>query len=418
MNKKYLFLIISVIALTSLSMSQSAIDYNESENIGDFSSNWWLSDDFDGGTVKLIYDDNSMRLGLEPEDSGLGVATRNIYEYNAEIIRYDLHDVRSYYDSSYQGRNLIFSINGENISNFDNPNFNDIILNDSVAVRFDNPSIDNSTYNDSGGYAIYDRDMNITYEVKNGKLIPNHIISNRRNNSITINATNLSSSSYHVKTYSVNISKYNEYIGLGYKSPGGYPWSSYTVNNMSIEYGGDLYRQSDDSSSDIELTIPMPKIYDPTGLPFGTPALINIVVMIISLIMFLIPQPVVDSFEFIATSVKDIIGLAIETATIGAKWLMYIREVGIERLKQLLMLGLIFLGFNYARQIKEAVNGQRSIDSVATEIFNDVMNKLATLERITYRALDTVGNIASIFALVFNTMVNIYHTIKSHIPGL
>lgn len=291
----------------------------------------------------------------------------------------------------------------------DDTNFsNTIALEDSVEVRYSRRT---------GNISVFTSDTKVAsknatpYDMYDVELIP-------ENDTVIAGDVNITVSDWSNADF--NNTGYS--YGSGYVEQGQSIHYGITSLAVGSKSGNITYLSSENDTarveSDVRITLPIPKLYDPMGSPIGTPILINFGLLIVSLIMFLIPQPVVDSFKFIATSVTDIIALAIETATIGAKWLMYIREVGIERLKQLLLLGLIFLGANYARQIREAVNGQRDIDDVATEIFNDVMDKVATLERITYRALDTVGNIASLFALIFNTMVNIYHTIKSHIPGL
>lgn len=233
-----------------------------------------------------------------------------------------------------------------------------------------------------------------------------------------------------VQAGNVNIT-HSDWTGANFNNTG-YAYGSgytnnyiyYTITSLSVgvKDGNITYLSMDNETvekgkySDVVIEIPIPKVFDPMGIVMGAITLINLALTGLGLLYALIPDVMIESIDYISTSVYDLIELAIATAKTGAEWLLFIKNVGVARLKDLLTLGLIFLGLSYVKDLKKAFRGEKEYVEVFTDIFNDVLDKIGTLERITYRALDSVNNVASLFVLTFNMIVNIYHKIRDSIP--
>lgn len=167
---------------------------------------------------------------------------------------------------------------------------------------------------------------------------------------------------------------------------------------------------------DLTVSVPLPKAVDDLGIPFGSVVLFNVIIGFLGLLMALVPEQVFNAFDTFIEYVSSVIATAETTLGLAMEYVKFIQTVGLQRLKELLaVIGIVF-GLRYVSVIKEASDGQRSYMSAVNYIVDDIVGKATSIERILYRAMDTITNITHLGFYLFEMVIKIYRTIKNHIP--
>lgn len=159
--------------------------------------------------------------------------------------------------------------------------------------------------------------------------------------------------------------------------------------------------------ADLRLSAFIPQLFEHLGLPVGSIVVIGLLSGIAAVIYSIVPSQFIAGYTGIIEWINTIIGVALQTLGAVAYYLQLMLYVSVDVIRYILLAIAGITVLRYGTVIYEAFIRERGfIDAIST-IVDDITSKLAGMERMMYRSVDTISNVSTLFALIINSTINL-----------
>lgn len=194
---------------------------------------------------------------------------------------------------------------------------------------------------------------------------------------------------------------------------------NYSDDNQVIDANESTGVTEDGEAYYLNVNVPVPKAFDVKGLPIGTIFIVNAALILIGFIVGLIPEGLKTGLEDFLGLLGDGLGIITGVINYTLGVIQWLTTIGIENIKTILKYAAMFVGLHYASMLAEGfTDGGRSPEEAITYVVNDAMEQIGRIESMAYRSFSLLMGVAQMFVIAQNSLVNLYHTIKEHIPSI
>lgn len=167
-----------------------------------------------------------------------------------------------------------------------------------------------------------------------------------------------------------------------------------------------LDAENPEESNTISIVMPLPKFFDPLGVPFGMVKILNVLFGLTATVLLIIPDPIIEASRVLFTFGLNIITGVLEIVVYVASAINWITSEGFMYLKYAVY---GFVGIKALRYFEMLQDDRYSTTYVLEYAFEDLKDVLDTLNRLA-------ENSYIILDRAFNTMIEILKTLKQYIP--